>query len=117
MRKQKILFNTIFPERRKKKKQQILRSALPLLSEPIKADGDSKAFSSFLPAPRSVKGPSDARRGGRRVGRGVSAMSDPPEHLPPLLGAHAGVFILNAAGGGGGGEGRYGADRMRYPPF
>lgn len=98
MRKQKILFNSIFPERRKKK--QILRSAPPLLSEPIKADGDSKAFffSSFLPAPQSVKGPSDARRG-RRAGRGVSAMLDLPEHLPPLLGAHAGVFILDAAGG------------------
>lgn len=25
-----------------------------------------------------------------------------PEHLPPLLGAHAGVFILNAVGRGGG---------------
>lgn len=96
MRKQKILFNTIFPERRKK---QILRSALPLLSEPIKADGDSKAFSFFLPAPQSVKGPSDARRG-RWEGRGVLAMLDLPEHLPPLLGAHAGVFILNATGGG-----------------
>lgn len=46
-----------------------------------------------------MKGPSDARRG-RQVGRGVLAMLDLPEHLPPLLGAHAGVFILDAAGVG-----------------
>lgn len=55
----------------------------------------------------------EVEEGGRRV--------DLPEHLPPLLGAHACVFILSTEKGKEGEREREcyrtGADKMRYPPF
>lgn len=82
---QKIQLNRSFLQQQK----QILTSAVLFLSEPIKTDSDSKGFLW-----------KELRRMCARMGVCVcvSVCADPPEHLPPLLGAHACVFILSTEG-------------------